>query len=71
MGRRFLGTEEYVAVMWPGCDAVDVDARHARICPRSGAQMNQHKPLLRAIPGTLKRLGISQQVESGEPFTAE
>ena len=51
--------------------AVDVDTRHARICPRSGAQVNQHQPLLHAIPRTLKRLGISHQVESGEPFTAE
>ena len=33
--------------------------------------MNQHQPLLHAISGTLKRLGIPHQVESGEPFTGE
>ena len=73
MGRRFLGIKEHVAVRCPRpcCDAVDVDTRHARICPRSGAQLNQHQPLLHAISRTLKRLGISRQVESGEPFTAE
>ena len=46
-------------------------ASHARICPRSGAQVNQRQPLLHAISRTLKWLGISHQVESGEPFTAE
>ena len=71
MGIRFPGIEEHVAVRCPCCDAVDVDTRHARICPRSGAQVNQHQPLLHAISRTLKRLGISHQVESGEPFTAE
>ena len=70
MGRRFLGIEEYVAVRCPCCDAVDVDTRHARICPRSGAQVNQHQSLLHAISRTLKRLRIPYQVESGEPFTA-
>ena len=55
----------------PCCDAVDVDTRHARICPRAGAQVNQHQPLLHAISYTLKRLGIPHQVESGEPFIAE
>ena len=65
MGRRFLGIEEHVAARCPCCDAVDVDTRHARICPRSGAQVNQHQSLLHAISRTLKRLGISHQVESG------
>ena len=73
MGRRFLGIEEYVAIRCPRpcCDAVDVETGHARICPRSGAQVNQHQPLLHAISRTLKRLGISHQADSGEPFTAE
>ena len=53
------------------CNAVGVDTRHARICPRSGAQVNQHQPLLHEISRTLKRLEISHQVESGEPFSAE
>ena len=60
-----------MAIRCPCCDAVDVDTRHARICPRSGAQVNQHQPLLHAISRTLKRLRIPHQVESGEPFTAE
>ena len=71
MGRRFLGIEEHVAVRCPCCDAVDVDTRHARICPRAGAQVNQHQPLLHAISRAFRRLGIPLQVESGEPFTAE
>ena len=56
---------------YPCCDAVDVDTRHARICPRSGAHVNQHQPFLHAISCTFERLGIPHQVESGEPFTAE
>ena len=71
IGRRFLGVEERVAVRCPCCDALDVDTRHARTCPRAGAQVNQHQPLLHAISRTLKRLGIPHQVESGEAFTAE
>ena len=68
---RFLRIEEHVAVRFPCCDAVDVDTRHARICPRSGAQVKQHQTLLHAISRTLKRLGISHQVDNGEAFTAE
>ncbi|CAN0184367.1 unnamed protein product, partial [Laminaria digitata] len=45
MGRRFIEIEEHVAVRCPCCDAVDVDTRHARICPRAGAQANQQQPL--------------------------
>ena len=48
-----------------------VDIRHARICPRDGAQVNQHRPLLHAISRTLKWLGIPHQVESSEPFMAD
>ena len=57
IGRRFMGIEEHVAVRCLGCDATDVDTRHARICPRAGAQVNQHQPLLHAIFRTFKRLG--------------
>ena len=71
MGRRFLGIEEHVAVRCPCCNAINVDTRHARICPRAGAQVDQHQPLLHAISRTSKRLGIPHQEESGEPFTAE
>ena len=50
---------------------VDVDTRHARICPRAGAQVKQHQPLIHAISRTLKPLGIPHQVGSGEQFTAD
>ena len=60
-----------MAVRCPSCDAVDIDTRYARICPRAGAQVNQNQPLVHAISRTLKRLGIPHQVESGEPFTAD
>ena len=66
-----MGIEEHVAVKCPCCDAVDVDTRHARICLRAGAQVNQHQPLLHAISRTPKRLGFPRQVESDEPFTAD
>ena len=71
VGRRFMGIEEHVAVRCPCCDATDVDTRHARICPRAGAQVNQHQPLLDAISRSLKRHGAPHQAESGEPFTAD
>ena len=58
MGRRFMGIEEHVAVRFPCCDAVGVDTRHAHICPRAGAQVNRHQPLVRAMSRALKQLGI-------------
>ena len=71
IGRRFMGIEGDVAVRCPCCDATDVGTRLARICPRAGARVNQHQPLLHAISRTLKRLGAPHQVENGEPFTAD
>ena len=71
MGRRFLGIEEHVAARCPCCNAINVDIRHARICSRAGAQVNQHQPLLYEIARTLKRLRVPNQAQSGEPFTAE
>ena len=71
MGRRFLGIEEHLAVRCLCCNARNVDTRHARICPRAGAQVNRHQPLRHAISRILNRLGVQHQVESGEPFTAE
>ena len=64
-----MGIEEHVAVRC--CDATDVDTRHAGICPRDCAQVNQHQPLLHSISRTLKRLRVLHQVQSGEPFTAD
>ena len=49
MGRRFMGIEEHV-VRRPCCDAVDVDTRHARICPRAGAQVNSSNRLPTRCP---------------------
>ena len=54
IGRRFMGIEEHVAVRCLCCDATDVDNRPTRICPRAicpraGAQVNQHQLLLHAI----------------------
>ena len=57
-------------VICPCCEAVDVDARHAHICPRGEAQANQLQPLLHETSRTLKRLGIHIK-RSDEPFTAD
>ena len=65
--RRLIGVEEHGAMRCPCCDAVDVDARYARICPRAGAQVNQHQSLLNEICHTLKRLGT--HTPSGERRT--
>ena len=70
MGRWVIEIDEHVAVRYPGCDAVGVDTRHARICPRAGAT-NQHEPLVHAMSRTLKRLGTPHQVESGKPSTTD
>lgn len=43
--------------------------RHARICPRAGAKVNQHQPLLHATVRTLRRLGVPHSAGSGELFT--
>ena len=37
--RRFMEIEERVAVRWSCYDAVEMGTRHARICPRAGAQV--------------------------------
>ena len=70
MRRRFIGIEEHAGVTYPCCDEVNVDTRHARICPTAGAQVNQHQAL-RPISHTLKPLGILHQVKRSEPFTAD
>ena len=60
-GRLFTGIEEHVAVRC--CDAADVGTRHARICPRAGAKVNQHQLLLHAISRTLKLRGSPHQAQ--------
>ena len=71
MGRRLIGIEGHAAVRAPCCDAIDMGTRHARICLRAVAQVNQHQPLLHTMSRTLNRLGILHHVESGKPFTAD
>ena len=58
-GRRFLGMEEFLAIRCPCCGATDADTRHARLCHRSGAQVNQHQPLVHAFFRSLKRMAIT------------
>ena len=45
--------------------------RHVRICPRAGLQVNQHQPRLHAISRIQAWLGIPDDVDCWEPFTAE
>ena len=70
-GRRFLGMEEFLATRCPCCGATDANTRHARLCHRSGAQVNEHQPLVHALSRTFKRKSIRHQVESGTPFNAD
>ena len=71
MERRFLGIEPYVAPTCPCCGTQDADTRHARICPRAGAQVNQHQPLIHALSRELRRHRIRHVVEDGSPFTRD
>ena len=70
-GRPFLGTEEPLAAGCPCCEATDVDTRHAHICHRAGAQVNQQHTLVHALSRTFERSSIHHQVESGAPFNAD
>lgn len=66
MVRRCLSIEGYVAPMSTCCNAVGINTPRARICPRVGAQVNQHQQLLHAISRALTRLGVPRQVKSEE-----
>ena len=70
-GKIFLGIKEFLAVRCPCCGEAEVNTRHARLCHRSGAQVNQHQPLVHALSRTLKGMSIRHQVESGPPFHAD
>lgn len=50
-----------MAVTCPCPDVLDVDTRHASICPRAEAQVDQDHPLLHGVSRILKRLGIPHQ----------
>ena len=54
----------------PCCGEAEVNTRHARLCHRSGAQVNQ-QPHVHALSRTLKSMSIRHQVESGAPFHAD
>ena len=69
--RRFVGMEEFLATRCPCCGATDASTRHARLCHRSGAQVDQHEPLVHALSRILERMSILHQVESGAPFNAD
>ena len=62
--------EGFPAARCPFCGEAEIDTRHARLCHRSGAQVNQHQPLVHALFRTLKSISIRHQVERGAPFHA-
>ena len=71
-GKRFLGVEEFLAARCPCCGEAEVNTRHARLCHRSGAQVNLHQPLsARGLSRTLESMSIRHQVESGAPLHAD
>ena len=70
-GRRHLGIEEHLAATCPACGAADANTRHARLCHRAGAQVNQHQPLVNATFRFSKRMSVRHQVGSGAPFNAD
>ena len=70
-GRRHLGIEEHLTATCPTCGAADANTRHARLCHRAGAQVNEHQPLVHATSLFLKRMSVRHQVASGAPFNAD
>eukprot|EP00904_Undaria_pinnatifida_P003430 jgi/Undpi1/13088/HiC_scaffold_8.g02750.m1 len=68
---RFLGIEDFLAARCPCCGEAEVNTRHARLCHRTGALLNQHQPLVHALSRTLKSTFFRHQVESGAPFHAD
>ena len=51
-GRRFPEREEFLATRYPCGGATDANMRHARLCHRSGTQVNQYQPLVHALSRT-------------------
>ena len=70
-GRHFLGMEGFLATSCPCCRATEANTRHARLCHRSSAQVDQHEPLVHALSRTLERMSILHQVERGAPCNAD
>ena len=50
---------------------MDTNTRHARLCHRAGAQINQPQPLVYPTSHFLKWMSIRHQVASGAPFNAD
>ena len=67
-GGDILGIEEQLAATRPICGAADVNTRHALLCHRAGARVNQRQPLIYATSRFLKRMSVRQQVESSALF---
>ena len=70
-GRQHLGIEGHLPAMCSACGAAGSNSRHARLCHRAGAQVNQHQPLIHATSRFLKQMSVRHQVESGTPFNAD
>ena len=64
-----LAIEEDVVLTCSCCSVVGIHTQCAITCPRAGAQMNQHQPLLHATARTVRWMGVPPSVESGELFT--
>ena len=62
--RRHLGIGEHLVTTYPAVNAADANTRHARLCDRAGAHVDQHQPCF------LKRISVHHQVEGGAPFAA-
>ena len=60
-----------VAEECPCCDAVGVDTRHARVCPRARNEANKRQSVLHVVSRTVERLWIFHRVQAGEPFAAD
>ena len=68
-GKTFLRIEKFLATRCPCCGEAEVNNTwHARLYHRSGAQVNLHQALVRALSRVLKNMSIRHQVESGAPF---
>ena len=53
-GKRFLGIKEFLAARCPCCGEAEVNTRQARLCHRSGAQVNRTNPLCTRSPAPLR-----------------
>ena len=69
-GKSFFLKKDFLAPRFPCCGEAEVNTRHARLCHRSGAEVNQRQSLLQALSRTRKKISIRHQVESGAPFHA-